>query len=223
MHLKGMLLTKQCGTQHKKQYLPFLPPMKKFKLWRKLGGVSRALGAPTMTCPAEQKKRQCWMRCWVLEAQLFGRWVDWAAVWAAVAMEAQTMAATGTKIWSFYYSYKINNSANFCFLCWHENIGVSKFDDTYYCALTYFSVSNQWLPLSKIGTNSFLRLQYPGILILVSHLEIELSSNSTWLLVGGWLFCIQHLPCLVSFWCMLGGRVNVWMKNILYWFVEGQT
>ena len=34
---------------------------------------------------------------------------------------------------------------------------------------------------------------------------IELSSNSRWLLVGSWLFCIQYLPCSVSFWCMLGG------------------
>ena len=25
-----------------------------------------------------------------------------------------------------------------------------------------------------------------------------------------WVFCIQHLPCLESFWCMLEGRVEVW-------------
>lgn len=71
---------------------------------------------------------------------------------------------------------------------------------------TYFSVSNQWLPFSKIG---ILRLQCPGILILVSHLGIELFFNSIWFLVGGWLFCIQYLPCSVSFWSMLGGRVKV--------------
>jgi hypothetical protein len=39
--------------------------------------------------------------------------------------------------------------------------------------------------------------------------SIELSFNSTWLLVGSWLFCLQNLPCLVSFWCMRGGYV-VW-------------
>ena len=52
---------------------------------------------------------------------------------------------------------------------------------------------------------------------------IELSSNSTWLLVGSWLFCLQNLPCLVSFLCMPGGSVEVWTKNILYRFMEGQT
>jgi hypothetical protein len=29
-------------------------------------------------------------------------------------------------------------------------------------------------------------------------------------LVGSWLFCLQNLPCLVSLWCMRGGRVEVW-------------
>ena len=50
--------------------------------------------------------------------------------------------------------------------------------------------------------------------------SIDLSSNSTWLLVGSWLFCIQHLPFSVSFRCMLGGSVEIWTKNIpipVYW------
>jgi hypothetical protein len=42
-------------------------------------------------------------------------------------------------------------------------------------------------------------------------------------LVGSWLFCLQNLPCLVSLWCMRGGSVEVWTKNILYRFMEGQT
>ena len=49
-----------------------------------------------------------------------------------------------------------------------------------------------------------------------------LSSNSTWLLVSSWLICIQCLPCSESFQCMLGGRVEVWLQNILHWFIEGQ-
>ena len=24
-----------------------------------------------------------------------------------------------------------------------------------------------------------------------------------------WLFCLQNIPCLVSFWCMFGGHVEV--------------
>ena len=52
---------------------------------------------------------------------------------------------------------------------------------------------------------------------------IEFSSNSTWLLVESWLFCIQDLLCSVNFWCMLGGSVEVWMKNILYWSIKGQV
>ena len=39
---------------------------------------------------------------------------------------------------------------------------------------------------------------------------LELSFNSTWLLVGSWLFCLQNLLCLISFWCMRGGSVEAW-------------
>ena len=42
------------------------------------------------------------------------------------------------------------------------------------------------------------------------------NSNSTWLLVGRLLFCMQDLPCSVRFWCILGGSEEVWMENI--WF-----
>jgi hypothetical protein len=30
-------------------------------------------------------------------------------------------------------------------------------------------------------------------------------------------------PCSVTFWCMVGLSVKVWMKNLLYWFIGGQT
>ena len=56
-----------------------------------------------------------------------------------------------------------------------------------------------------------------------SSMTIELYFNSSWLSVGSWLFCLQKLPCLVSFWCMRGGSVEVWTKNILYQFMKGQT
>ena len=43
---------------------------------------------------------------------------------------------------------------------------------------------------------------------------IKLSSNSsTWLLVGSWRFCIQYLPCSVSFGCILGGSVEFEWKS----------
>ena len=29
------------------------------------------------------------------------------------------------------------------------------------------------------------------------------------------LFCIQHLPCSVSFWCVLGCSVEVYPRNIV--------
>lgn len=38
---------------------------------------------------------------------------------------------------------------------------------------------------------------------------MKLSFNSTWRLVRRWLFDIQHLPCSVKFWFMLGGSVEV--------------
>ena len=34
---------------------------------------------------------------------------------------------------------------------------------------------------------------------------LELSFNSTWVLVGNWMFCLQNLPCLVSLWLMCAG------------------
>ena len=52
---------------------------------------------------------------------------------------------------------------------------------------------------------------------------IKLSSKSAWLLDRHWLSCIQHLSCSVSFQCMLKGSVEVWTKEILYQFIEGQT
>ena len=46
---------------------------------------------------------------------------------------------------------------------------------------------------------------------------LEGCSNWTWDWFRSWLFCIQHLPCSVSLWCMLGGsHVEVWTKNIHY-------
>ena len=58
---------------------------------------------------------------------------------------------------------------------------------------------------------------------LASWKLLKLSSTSTWLLVGSWLFCIQHPPFSVSFRCMLGGTVEIRRKNILYQVIEGQT
>ena len=37
------------------------------------------------------------------------------------------------------------------------------------------------------------------------------------------LFCIQYLPCSVRLRCMLGGSLDVCMKNILYHLIERQT
>jgi hypothetical protein len=64
---------------------------------------------------------------------------------------------------------------------------------------------------------------YATLKLLRSHQTMEFSANSTWLLVTSWLFCLQNFPCLVSFWCMRGGSVEVWAKNILYRFMKGQT
>ena len=43
----------------------------------------------------------------------------------------------------------------------------------------------------------------------VSYDTLELSDNSTGVLVGRWLFCIQYLSCLVKFWCMHGLGVGL--------------
>ena len=57
-------------------------------------------------------------------------------------------------------------------------------------------------------------------LLIKRHDELKDNSNrginSTALSVGSWLFCRQDLPCSVSFWCILGGSVEVWTKNMMY-------
>lgn len=51
------------------------------------------------------------------------------------------------------------------------------------------------------------------------QLRVDIGDNktihldSTGDLVKRWLFCIQKLPCLVSFGCMLGVSVEVWTKQ----------
>lgn len=52
---------------------------------------------------------------------------------------------------------------------------------------------------------------------------VEISFNSTGVLIGSWLFCIRFFSYLVSFWCMLRVGVEVWAKNVLYRSIEGQT
>ena len=54
------------------------------------------------------------------------------------------------------------------------------------------------------------------LIIIESHWNwtLELSFNSTGILVGSWLFCKQYFPCVISFLCMLGVGVGVWTKNI---------
>ena len=57
----------------------------------------------------------------------------------------------------------------------------------------------------------------------LSRSTFMLSFNSSWLLVGSWLFCLQNFPCLVSFRCMcwrLCGGLNKEHSNQ---FIEGQT
>ena len=38
---------------------------------------------------------------------------------------------------------------------------------------------------------------------------IDLSFNSTGVLVRSWLFCFKNLPCSVGFQCMLGVDVKI--------------
>jgi hypothetical protein len=86
-------------------------------------------------------------------------------------------------------------------------------------------------PLAKIV---FKRARWNSFLSILSqvdaapplnsgHNPLESSSNSTRLMVGNWLLCIQDPPCLVILWCVLEGIVEVWTNNILYPFIEGQT
>ena len=52
--------------------------------------------------------------------------------------------------------------------------------------------------------------------------QLELFSNSTSLLVGSWYLSHtrQFFHIHYAIWCMLRGSVEVWTKNILYWFMK---
>jgi hypothetical protein len=52
-------------------------------------------------------------------------------------------------------------------------------------------------------------------------IELELSSDSRWLLVGSSSFCIQHYPCSVSLQGMLRGSAKLWRNkhSLLAWQV----
>ena len=54
-------------------------------------------------------------------------------------------------------------------------------------------------------------------------LEHSLIQPSTGNLVGSWLLCIQNFSWLIRFGCMLGVDGEVWIKNFLYWFIDGHT
>ena len=58
--------------------------------------------------------------------------------------------------------------------------------------------------------NSTEKYTYKRWTFRLLKLLIELlSSNSKCLLVREWFGCIHQFSCLVSFWCMLGGSVEV--------------
>ena len=59
--------------------------------------------------------------------------------------------------------------------------------------------------------------------VLKSKGILEFSFNSSWFLVGSWLFCLQNLPCLVSFRCICWRWCGGCKKSILNRFIEGQT
>lgn len=85
--------------------------------------------------------------------------------------------------------------------------------------------------LNNLGCNKYktkicISLKtYPSIIIKLASWDrtLEIPLNSLRLLVEDRSFCIQHLPCLVSFPCMLKGSLEVWTKIVLNLFNDGQT
>ena len=77
-----------------------------------------------------------------------------------------------------------------------------------------------WEVRTKLQLSIFLATHLTLIYTVIIVNMTELSSGITWLLGGSGLFCIHCLPCLVSFGCMLGGMLEVWMKYILHRFIE---
>ena len=92
----------------------------------------------------------------------------------------------------------------------------------------HFNQEWQWcfLDMSEMSASrSFVKNQIisPGVKFCTSRVILQLNLSFGWEFWTWLLFCIQHPPWLVSFWCMLRGSVEVWAKNILYQFIEGQT
>ena len=51
----------------------------------------------------------------------------------------------------------------------------------------------------------------------LAQLSYPLTEWNFWLGIGCFAYNTFHI------WCMLGGHVEVCIKNILYWFIVGQT
>ena len=64
--------------------------------------------------------------------------------------------------------------------------------------------------LSFVGWNQTSTLHQRGYMYLNWYFEgyYRVVLDSTWLLVGRCLFCLQYLPCLVSLWRVLGGSLG---------------
>ena len=56
--------------------------------------------------------------------------------------------------------------------------------------------------------NTCKGIQFSILLLLTLHHRFANAMQALLykFLVGSWLFCMQHLPWLVSFWCMHGGN-----------------
>ncbi len=71
-----------------------------------------------------------------------------------------------------------------------------------------------------INAKLWIYIKAWGELGLISYRTIELSCNSSWVLVGRWLLSMHVWYALGA---CVGGPVVVGTKNILYRFIEGRT
>ena len=83
-------------------------------------------------------------------------------------------------------------------------------------------IFNSWAPHTISSTTEGSNWHCRYFESLPNRRILELSLKSTSPLVGS-LCYIQQIPCLVSFWCMLGGSVEVWTKNNQYRVIDRQT
>ena len=129
-------------------------------------------------------------------------------LYRSISWKSTVCKAEGSKAFDFITSARSKGSGT-CVIILCTRIYLQKKN------LFIFQVNNSLSVKWQKGgpKSSVFRDIFSRYVVCYFSYVLELSSTSSWLLVRSWLFCLQNRPCLVSFRCMFGGRVEALTKK----------